>query len=164
MQVIPTMEPRPNSTNINAFEDAMVDILSTIPSAQNEDWGFQGLIQSVEIYALSTNVAWRNWPNPGPTRRGTDINPTANGAQLNADEARAAQAVWEAESDQFNNEQGVRRAVIDTMNRAIPKAYRRRVGADAPGIGHTNYKISDEPRDILAQLRNIYGRATPLEK
>ena len=67
MQVIPTMEPRPNSTNINAFEDAMVDILSTIPSAQNKDWGFQGLIQSAEIYALSTNMAWRNWPNPGPT-------------------------------------------------------------------------------------------------
>ena len=116
MQAIPTMEPRPNSTNINAFEDAMVDILSTIPSAQNEDWGFQGLIQSAEIYALSTNVAWRNWPNPGPTRVGTDINPAANKKQLNADEARAAQAVWEAESGQYNNEQTVRRAIIDAMN------------------------------------------------
>ena len=107
MQAIPTMEPRPNSTNINAFEDAMVDILSTIPSAQNEDWGFQGLIQSAEIYALSTIVAWRNWPNPGPTRVGTDIKPVANKKQLNANKARASQAVWEAKSGQYNNKQGV---------------------------------------------------------
>jgi hypothetical protein len=94
----------------------MVDILSTIPLAQNEDWGFQGLIQSAKIYALSTNVAWRNWLNPGPTRIGTDINPAANKKQLNADEARAAQAVWEAESGQYNNEQTVQRAIIDAMN------------------------------------------------
>ena len=108
MQSAPMMELHPNSTNINAFEDAMVDILSTIASAQNEDWGFQYLIQSTEIYALSINVAWRNWPNPGPTRIGTNINSAANKKQLNADEARAAQAVWEAESGQYNNEQAVR--------------------------------------------------------
>ena len=50
------------------------------------------------------------------------------------------------------------------MNRVVPKAYCRRAGAGAQAIGHTNYKISNEPRDILAQLHNIYGCKTPAEK
>ena len=70
LQCLPTLAPRPTATNINACEEQLVDILSTIPSAQSEDHGFRGLVESAEMYALVSNTPWRNWPNPGPTRRG----------------------------------------------------------------------------------------------
>ena len=36
LQSLPTLAPRPTATNINAFEEQLVDILSTIPSAHGE--------------------------------------------------------------------------------------------------------------------------------
>ena len=148
LQNLPSMAPRPCSTNIDAFEDAAVDVLSTIPSAQDEDHGFQGLIQSPTIYALTTNIPWRDWPDPGPTRRGTTINPDAT--VQTPIQARAAQAVWDAENIQFTNEKIIRQAMIDALNRAMLKAYCRRDSTNNQSIGHQSYKISQEPRDILA--------------
>ena len=69
LQSLPTLAPRPTATNINAFEEQLVDILSTIPSGQSEDHGFRGLIESAKMYALISTIPWRNWPDPGPTRR-----------------------------------------------------------------------------------------------
>ena len=36
-------------------------------SAQSEEWGYRGLAKQLE-YALKTNVAWTDTPNPGPHR------------------------------------------------------------------------------------------------
>ena len=164
LQSLPTLAPRPTATNINAFEEQLVDILSTIPSAQSEDHGFRGLVESVEMYAITSAIPWRDWPNPGPTRRGTTINPHPTlGQNLDSDVARAEQAVWVAETTQFMSETNVRRAIIDALNTAVPKSYRRAQGGTT-GIGHTNYKATNQPRDILAQLRTIYGRPSPGEK
>jgi len=61
------------------------------------------------------------------------------------------------------SEKNVRRAVIDALNIAVPKAYRRAQG-NLNGIGHVQYKATTEPRTILAQLRALYGKATPSKK
>ena len=55
----------------------------------------------------------------------------------------------------------MKRAVTDTLNRVVPKAYRRLPG---DGIGVAKYKASDDPRDILRGLRDRYGQMTPDEK
>ena len=60
LQSLPTLAPRPTATNINAFEEQLVDILSTIPSAQSEDHGFRGLVESVEMYAITSAIPWRD--------------------------------------------------------------------------------------------------------
>ncbi len=160
---LPSMAPRPSATNINAFEDAVVDILSTIPSAQSEDHGYRGLIESGPIYALATNVPWQNLTDPGITRRGTALNPSPLGNNLTASQARNEEAVWQAQTTQFMSEKNVRRAVIDALNTDVPKSYRRTQGA-AGGIGHQTYKATQEPRDIMIQLRANYGKASPGEK
>mmetsp|Transcript_29745 Transcript_29745/g.64078 ORF Transcript_29745/g.64078 Transcript_29745/m.64078 type:complete len:236 (+) Transcript_29745:251-958(+) len=142
----------------------LVDILSTIPSAHSGDHSFHGLVKSAEIYALTCDTPWRDWPDPGPTRRGTAINPHPTlGVDLNADAARTEQAVWEAETAQFQSETNVQRAIINALNTAVPKSYRCAQGGTF-GIGHTNYKAMTQPRDILAQLQNLYGRPSPGEK
>jgi len=60
-------------------------------------------------------------------------------------------------------ETNVRRAIIDALNTTVPKSYRRAQGGTS-GIGHTNYKATNQPRKILAQLRTIYGHLSPGKK
>ena len=84
LQGLPSMAPRPSASNINAFEDAVVEILSTIPSARSEDHGYRGMIESADIYALTTATPWENLTDPGPTRMGTTLNPHPGGNNLTA--------------------------------------------------------------------------------
>jgi len=57
----------------------LVEILSTIPSARSEDHGYRGMIESAEIYVLTTPTPWENLTDPGPTRRGTTLDPHPGG-------------------------------------------------------------------------------------
>ena len=52
----PTMELRPNSTNIRNFEIWFFDILEGIPLQQSNEFGHKGLAQQIQEYALHTNV------------------------------------------------------------------------------------------------------------
>ena len=137
------MAPRLTATNINAFKDTLVDVLLTIPLAQDEDHGYRGLVKSVEIYTLITAIPWRDWPDPGPTRRGTAINPHPTlGENLTANATRTEQSVWVTESTQFMRETNIQHAIINALNRVVPKSYRRAQGVTTTGIGHTTYKKS----------------------
>lgn len=57
---LPTMDPRPTATNIKEFEDALIKIVCAYPSQQSEDFGYQGMVQAPEIYALVCNVPCRD--------------------------------------------------------------------------------------------------------
>lgn len=160
LATIPSLAPRPHATNLRALTDFLVDILTTIPSAQTEALGYQGMVQNVAVYALHTNVPWADWPDPGPTRLGTPLNPDPRG-ELNVAQVREAQAVWEANKQEHCSQTNVKRAVIDSLNRAVPKSYRRAQGGN---IGAVSYRITDNPRDILDHLSQLYGRPTPKEK
>ena len=160
---LPTMHPRPSASNIRAFVEALIDVLCTYPSQQSEEHGYRGMVEQAEIYALTHNVPWGFWVDPGPTRRGTEANPHPDwpNNDMDADSARAEQAMWEANTKVYANQQNVKRAVIDSLNLAVPKSYRRVAGA---GIGAVNYRVTEDPRDILAGLQDRYGRPTPTEK
>ena len=159
---VPSMAPRPTATNIKAVEDAIVEVVCAYPSQQSEDFGFQGMVQAPEIYALVCNEPWRDWADPGPTPRGTDANPHPDHPNgLTTEQARAEKSIWEANKEVFFSQQNMKRAIIDTLNRVVPKAYRRLPGN---GIGVAKYKVSNDPRDILRGLRDRYGQMTPDEK
>ena len=67
--LLPSLAPRPNSTNIRALFINLVDKLTTIPSQQSANWGYSGLIKQDALYALKTGgTAWGNWADPGPHR------------------------------------------------------------------------------------------------
>ena len=154
------MAPRPTHDNINAWEESVVNILSTIPSQQSADHGYQGMVQHPIIYALVCSEPWEEWADPGPTRRGTEYNPHPEfGTNLTPEQIKAEEAVYDARLRVHKNERVVKQAVIDCLNRSVPESYRRN-----QGIGTRMYKISDDPRTIIAGLRERYGQATPEEK
>ena len=63
--ILPSLAPRPCSTNIRALVVDFIDKLTIIPSEQSADLGYRGLAEQDAVYALQTNVPWANWPFPG---------------------------------------------------------------------------------------------------
>ena len=149
--ILPSLEPRPNATNIRAMWIDMVDKLTTIPSQQSADHGYAGMIQPVEIYALDTNVPWGDWNDPGPHFNiDTD---------WDEEEKEQAEVFYKANKKVFDSQQNVKRAVIEALNIAVPRAYRR-----GTGVGVKLYRATDNPRAILNRLSELYGKMTPQEK
>ena len=62
---LPILAPRSCSTNIRALAIDLIDKQTIIPSEQTADLGYSGLAKQDAVYALQTNLAWANWPNPG---------------------------------------------------------------------------------------------------
>ena len=64
-RTLPSLAPCPCATNIRALAIDLIDKLTIIPSEQMVDLGYSGLAEQDAVYALQTNLAWANWPNPG---------------------------------------------------------------------------------------------------
>ena len=68
IRVLPSLMPRPNTTNIRNLEIALYDRLEGIPSLQSHEHGYKGKAQQRPEYALVTNIPWVDFPNPGDHR------------------------------------------------------------------------------------------------
>ena len=83
---LPTMDPRPNATNIHAVDRHLDERLSTIPSFQWVTLGYAGMAKKAELYVLGSTVPWvdfkksRTSPagNIWLTRRGGPAIPTGH--------------------------------------------------------------------------------------
>ena len=149
--ILPSLAPRPNSTNLRCLTVDLEDKLTTIPSEQSADWGYSGMITIDEIYGLKTGgTHWTNWADPGPHR--------ATGGT--SAQQRDAGARYDADKKVFDSEANVRRAINAALNIAVPREYR----GSAATVGARVYKPNECPKAILARLRDIYGRTTPAEK
>ena len=63
---LPTMAPRPNVTNIFAFDRHLDERISTIPSFQSTKFGYAGTTKKAELYTLYTTTPWADFANTGP--------------------------------------------------------------------------------------------------
>ena len=50
--MLPSLEPRPNHSNIRALERILYNQLKAIPSPQSRKWGFHGLAKQPLEYGL----------------------------------------------------------------------------------------------------------------
>ena len=64
--MLPSLAPRPTSTNICALEIDLVYKMTMIPSEQSVDFGYSGKVEVGVVYALKLNIPWVDWQNPGP--------------------------------------------------------------------------------------------------
>ena len=152
---LPSLHPRPSHANIRALERVLFERLETLQSSQSEEWGFRGLAEQPEEYALKSATPWTHAPNPGPHRP----------IGLNAQATRDAEATYDAEKAAWQAQATVTRAINAALNIAVPKAFRR-TGIPAAGtiIGSTAYRANHDPRDILLGLRTTYGTPSPAER
>ena len=61
----------------------------------------------------------------------------------------------------WDSKMNVRRAIIGTLNKAVPKAYCRGSGIQ---VNARQYRVSDYPRVLLDKLHDLYGRMMQQEK
>ena len=154
----PSCKPRPNAKNIMALERFFVEKATSIPCAHEPAHGFGGMVEDNRVYHLRTGGEWQYHVNPGvhaPTHDGA-------GTVLSADAARAAKTTWEANNIAYCSQENVRRAMIDALNDAVDRAYKR--SEERMNVGIIAWNITDDPRDIIRGLRTRYGKATPAEK
>ena len=112
-----SLAPRPCSTNIQALAINLMDKLTIIPSEQTADLGYSGLAEQDAVYALQTNVAWANWPNPG------QVPPTDDA--WTAEQSRTARNLHTANKLYYDSESNVRRTTNAAINTAIPRTFCR---------------------------------------
>ena len=58
---LPSLAPRPTTTNIRALKIDLVDKMKMIPSEQSVDFGYSGKVEADFIYALKTSIPWVDW-------------------------------------------------------------------------------------------------------
>ena len=112
---LPSLEPRPTATNIQALEIDLVDKLTMIPSKQSVDFEYSRKVEADVVYALKTNILWVDWQNPGPHVTLTD-NLTDTQITNIQEEYKARKMVWDSQST-------VNRAIISGLNLAVPRTY-----------------------------------------
>jgi hypothetical protein len=149
--VIPTMHPRPTFDNINQAVLHLVRKLQQLPAPhQSTRNGYAGKIMSVQQYSLLDTQAWIDWPYPGPHHTFPD------GADRNIMEQ--AKTVWTANSDVYNSEQNVDRAVIAALDTSIPDDFK------SGGMATNGWSGNINAREIIANLKDKYGTPGPADK
>ena len=151
---LPTLHPRPNHSNIRALERDLFDKLQAIQSAQSDEWGYRGLAEQPAEYAMKSATPWMDAPNPGPHRS----------VGLNAQLTRDAEAIYDASKMEYLSQLNVTQAIINALNIAVPKEFKRGTNAAGTIMGASPYRNNNNPRTILLALRTLYGRPTPAEK
>ena len=151
---LPSLHPRPTHSNIRALEHDLFEKLQSMQSAQSEEWGYRGLAKQLIEYALKTNVAWTDAPNPGPHRT----------LGLSAADTRDAEATCVAGKADYISQLNVTQAIIVALNVAVPKQFKRGTNAAGGIMGANPYRNNQDPRAILLALRTLYGKPSPAEK
>ena len=84
-----------------------------------------------ELYALDTTTPWADFENPGPVREGTD-------GSLDAGPQRDQQAIYDGRVSVYTLQSNLKRAIITSLNKSVPKKCKRVDG----GIGEMTYKVN----------------------
>jgi hypothetical protein len=151
--VFPTLHPRPNGTNLNKLERDLVEKVSTTPLYQSKDEGYGDMVEDVMIYALRCATPWVPRADPGPH---WIIDPQNNTAGQ-ADEL----VQYNFRKGVYDSQENVKAAVITALNLAVPSPYKKVVGG---GVGVRMYRTMDDPKEIIKELRRLYGRLSPSEQ
>ena len=134
-------------------EQDLTDKMIIVPSEQTADLGFSGLVSQDAVYALQTATPWVNYADPGQVPIFQD---GWTREQIQTETLRHA-----AHKGCFTSEGNIRRAVNAGLNKATPRMFRRVPGGT---VGVRTFRPTDDPKEILRNLRSNYGRMTPQEK
>ena len=63
--ILPLLESRPNTKNIRVVSKALAKALQGAPLYQSQTFGFMGFITTPGGYALTGELPWQNFPDPG---------------------------------------------------------------------------------------------------
>ena len=66
IDVLPSLEPRPNSMNLRSMWINVANKLTMMPSEKYADDGYSGMVQPEEVYVLDCGKPCQDIADPGP--------------------------------------------------------------------------------------------------
>ena len=63
--ILPSLEPRPNATNIRTLKKALAEALQTLPAWSSVRYGYMGMVVTPEEYALTGETPFQLFRDPG---------------------------------------------------------------------------------------------------
>ena len=117
------------------------------------DEEYSGMVDDKNIYAIRCATPWVEFPDLGPHRV---IDPANNTAGQNDKLLQ-----YNFRASVYKSEQNMKAAVIAGLNVAVPSAYKRVTGVS---VGTQMYRTTDDPQEIIRELRRLYGRLSPSER
>ena len=129
-----SMSPRQTSTNIRAFRHFLRTMLTSICCLQSASYGYSGMVEQLEVYALAGKLPWEDFADPG------NVRPNADGT-LTAVQQRDVEAIWTSAQAVYSAQSAIRTACIDALNDAVPEGYKFMPGVIWPYVTSRLSKI-----------------------
>ena len=109
-----------------------ITLISSYPLLE---YGYMGMVEERTMYALAVAPAGINYQDPGAVRART-------AGTVTTVEQKVAEAIYIAHKGIFDSQMNVKRAIIDALNLAVPRSYKRENSVDQ--IQAKIYKYNDD--------------------
>ena len=97
-------------------------------------------------------MSWLAWTDPDPHR-------VVDPSLITTGQADAL-IQYNVRSRMYESNEHAKAAVIRGLNLTVPSAYRNVTGG---GVGTLMYRTTDDPREIIRELRRLYRQLSPKE-
>ena len=154
LNTIVPIQGRPTFRGLWHLSQQISENLGKLGHPEHHNEGFAGYMMAPAAYALYTTKSWRDPPDVGEYFEIPAVAITETEQKTAANRWKAAKALH----DNFTN---VRTALILFFERIIDDAYHSG-GTGVAGLGRRGFG-NDEPPDILAHLKRLYGKPSLLE-
>ncbi len=143
----PSLEPRPNFTNIRALQKHIVQALAQLSCPQSAIYSWLGLAMDPATYLLLEGTAFTIPPDPGPTA----IFP--NGAAVAQTIVKTTQATFDCDKNYYLSYKNITRACFRMLDANVSAQFKVSNNPTLTGWNSTMSII-----DILGQLQVSYGK------
>jgi hypothetical protein len=144
----PSLEPRPNFTNIRALQKHIVQGLAQLSCPQSAIHGWSGLAMDPAAYSLLEGTAFVIPPDPGPT----PVFP--GGVAVARTIMKTTEATFVRDKNYFLSYKNITRACFRMLDANVLAQFKVSNNAALTGWNTTMSII-----DILDQLQNSYGKS-----
>jgi hypothetical protein len=143
----PSLEPRPNFTNICALQKHIVQALAQLSCPQSAIHGWSGLVMDPATYLLLEGAAFTISPDPGLTA----IFP--NGAAFAQTVIKTTQATFDRDKNYYLSYKNIMRACFRMLVANVSPQFKV---SNNPTL--TGWNLTMSNIDVLSQLQVSYGK------
>jgi hypothetical protein len=149
LNIIRPIPGRPTFRGLWHLSQTLSECLGKLGHPVHPNFGFAGYMMAPEAFALYSQTGWRDPPDVGEYFQ---IPSTA----ITETEQKSEENRWKANKNLRDTFKNIRTALILLFERIIDEAYHSG-GTQVAGLGRRGFG-NDEPPDIIARLKRLYGK------
>jgi hypothetical protein len=149
LNIIRPIPGRPTFRGLWHLSQTLSECLGKLGHPVHPNFGFAGYMMAPEAFALYSQTGWKDPPDVGEYFQ---IPSTA----ITETEQKSEENRWKANKNLRDTFKNIRTALILLFERIIDEAYHSG-GTQVAGLGRRGFG-NDEPPDIIARLKRLYGK------